>query len=294
MVSRKQLHALGLTGWAIAIRTDAGTLYPVFRGTFAVGHLAIGRHGRMLAAVLSCGDGAVLSHGSAAELIGLWDKRPALIDVIPPRRAGREIAGVRWHNVRRPDAREIESRQGIPCTTPSRTLVDMAGRLGATSLRRMVEQAAVLRMLDVPEIDRVLARGRRRGAPRLRAILAAWRSPDEQVPRFRSLLEARFLPVLVEAGVPRPQCNVVPQVDGKPVEMDGRPIEVDLLWQDQRLVIETDGEETHGTQAAFQKDRKRDQVLGAAGYRIARVTWAQLEDEPDAVVSRVRHMLASG
>ncbi|HEU5142023.1 MAG TPA: type IV toxin-antitoxin system AbiEi family antitoxin domain-containing protein [Solirubrobacterales bacterium] len=294
VVSRRQLRALGLTDRQIAMRTQAGTLHPLFHGTFAVGHLAIGRYGRMLAAVLACGNGAVLSHGSAAELLGLWDRRPVSVDVIVPRRAGRKIDRIRWHNVRRPAANEIQTPQSIPCTTPSRTLVDMAGRLGATSLRRMVEQAAVLRVLDVPEIDRVLARGRRRGAPRLRAVLATWRSPDEWVPRFRSLLEARFLPLLVEAGAPRPQCNAVPQVDGRPVEMDGKPIEVDLLWQDQRLVVETDGEETHGTQAAFQEDRKRDQVLGAAGYRIARVTWAQLEDEPDAVVSRVRRMLASG
>lgn len=245
----------------------------------------------MFAAVLACGDGAVLSHGSAAELIGLWDRRPVVIDVIARRRAGRKIDGVRWHNVRRPGAREVERREGIPCTTPSRTLVDMAGRLGTASLRRMVEQAAVLRLLDVPEIDRVLARGRRRGAPRLRAILTAWRTEDERLPRFRSLLEARFVPVLVEGGLPRPQCNVVPQVDGEPVEMDDKALEVDLLWEEQRLVVETDGEGTHGTPKAFQNDRRRDQVLMAAGYRVARVTWDQLEDEPVAVVARVRRML---
>jgi Protein of unknown function (DUF559) len=248
----------------------------------------------MMAAVLAAGEKAVLSHGSAAELIGLWGKRPIPVDVIAPRRAGRAIEGIRWHSVRHPESDEVEIRQGISCTTPSRTLVDMAGCLGEKSLRRLVEQAAVLRILDVTEIERILARGSRRGAPRLRAILAAWRTEDGRLPRFRSLLEARFLPVLVEAGAPRPQCNVVPQIDGRPVESNGKPIEVDLLWQEQRLIVETDGEETHGTQAAFQDDRKRDQILGAAGYRIARVTWAQLEDEPHAVVSRVRRMLASG
>jgi Protein of unknown function (DUF559) len=152
----------------------------------------------------------------------------------------------------------------------------------------------VLRVLNVEEIDRILARKRRRGAPRLRAILAAWRTEDGRLPRFRSLLEARFLPVLVEAGAPRPQINAVPKVDGRPVEMDDKPVEVDLLWDEQRLIVETDGEETHGTQAAFQKDRKRDQVLGAAGFRTARVTWAQLEDEPRAVLSRVGRMLTAG
>lgn len=274
---------LGLSDRAIAGRIAAGTLHPVFRGVFAVGYPATGRPARMLAAVLACGKGTVLSHGSAAELLGLWGKRPAAIDVISLRGAGRKVEGVRRHDVPRPEPNEIELRHGIPCTNPSRTLIDMAGRLGLASLRRLVEQAAVLRVLDVREIDRLLARRRRRGAPLLRTVLAPWRSEDGRPPRLRSLLEARFLPTLAGAGLPRPRCNAR-------LTVDGERFEVDLLWPEQRLVIETDGEETHGTKAAFHEDRRRDQVLGAAGYRTARVTWAQLEDEPNAVVARVRRM----
>lgn len=282
---------LGLSDEAITVRTRSGYLHPLFRGTYAVGHPRAGRTERMLAAVLACGDGTVLSHGSAAELLDLWDKRPVAIDVVSPRGAGRKIDGIRRHDVPRPEPSEVEIRQAIPCTTPSRTLVDMAGRLGEKSLRRMVEQAAVLRLLDIAEIDRVLALGRRRGAPRLRSILAPWRTEDGGLPRLRSPLEARFLPVLLEAGLPQPRCNVVPRVDDKPVELDGKPIEVDLLWEEQRLVVETDGEQTHGTSAAFRRDRRRDQVLMDAGYRVPRVTWDQLEDEPEAVVALVRRML---
>ncbi len=241
----------------------------------------------MFAAVLACGDGAVLSHGSAAELLGLWDKKAGPIDVIAPRRAGRRIQDVRWHNVRRPQPDEIEILDGIPCTTSSRTLVDMAGRMGRKSLSRLVEQAAVHRLLDVHDVDRVLARGRRRGAPQLRAILAVWaRYEGGMTPRVRSLLEARVLPGIVEAGLPRPRCNAIMRVDG-------HRLEVDLLWEEQRLVIETDGEETHGTRVAFQHDRWRDQVLVAAGYRTARVTWRQLEDEPSAVIARIKRMLGA-
>lgn len=241
----------------------------------------------MIAAVLSCGDGAVLSHGSAAELIGLWDKRPHAIDVIAPRRAGRKIDGVRWHNVPRPSPTETEVRHGIPCTTASRTLVDMAGRLGEKSLRRLVEQAAILRLLDVREVDRILARGRRRGSRWLEAALQPWRTNDNRRPRLRSPLEARLLPALLAAGVPRPECNAR-------LLLDGEPAEIDLLWEKQRLAIETDGEETHGTPVAFQEDRRRDQLLGAAGYRVARVTWRQAEDETAAVVERIRRMLDHG
>jgi len=284
VIARRQLRALGLSEPAISARAATGSLHPLFRGTFAVGHPAIGRRGRMFAALLACGSGTVLSHGSAAELIGLWDKRPAPVDVIPPNWAGRKIQDIRWHQVLLPSAEEIEIREGIPCTTPARTLVDMAGRLGRPALRRMVEQAAVLRLLDVAEVDRVLARGRRRGAPQLRLILDAWRNESGSRPRLRSALEARLLPQLIEAGLPRPRCNV-------PLQLDGHRLEVDLLWEQHRLVIETDGEQTHGTRAAFQRDRWRDQLLVAAGYRTARVTWRQVTDEPAAVVARIRRML---
>lgn len=229
--------------------------------------------------------GVVLSHGSAAELIGLWDKRAGPIDVIAPRRGGRRIQDVRWHNVSRPRSDEVEIRDRIPCTTPSRTLVDMAGRVGDRSLRRLVEQAAVLRLLDVGAIDCVLARGRRRGGPALRAALRPWRSVNEG-PRLRSLLEARLFPALFDAGLPLPRSNVRLQIGGE-------VLEVDFLWESRRLVIETDGEETHGTHAAFQEDRRRDQRLLSAGYRTARVTWRQMEDEPDAVVARIARMLTA-
>lgn len=284
VVSRRQLRALGLSDPGISARAAACSLHPLFIGTFSVGHRVIGRQGRMLAAILACGEGAVLSHGSAAELIGLWDKRPVPVDIIVPRRAGRKIPDIRWHNVLRPTPAEIEVRNGMSCTTPARTLVDMAGNTGPASLRRLVEQAAVLRLLDVRAVDRVLARGRRRGAPNLRAILDLWRTDDERRPRLRSLLEARLLPALAAAGVPRPECNVT-------LRLAGERIEVDLLWRPQRLAIETDGEETHGTRSAFQSDRRRDQILVAAGYRVARVTWLQLEDEADAVVTRIKRML---
>ncbi|HEX6687307.1 MAG TPA: DUF559 domain-containing protein [Solirubrobacterales bacterium] len=239
----------------------------------------------MLAAVLACGDGTVLSHSSAAELIGLWDKQAVPVDVIPPDWSGRKIRDIRWHRVLFPAPEEIETLHGIRCTTPARTLVDMAGRVGQESLRRLIEQAAVLRVLDVREVDRILARGRRRGAPNLRALLEVWRTEDNRKPRLRSPLEARFLPVLVTAGIPAPECNVK-------LRIDGEPLEIDLLWKEQRLAIETDGEETHGTRGAFQSDRRRDQLLLAAGYRVGRVTWRQVEDEPAAVAIRIKRMLA--
>lgn len=284
IATRSQLRELGFRDGAIDDRIASGYLQPLFWGTFAVGHRAVGRQGRMLAAVLACEEGTVLSHGSAAELLGLWERQLPVVHVIPPDWSGRKIDGIRWHRVRLPDADEVEIKDGVPCTTASRTLVDMAGWTGWGSLRGLVEQAAILRQLDVEEIDRILSLGRRRGAPRLRRILVPWRGTREEQPVLRSRLEARLLPLLIEEGLPAPSTNVK-------LRVDGHRFEVDLLWEEQRLAIETDGEETHGTQAAFQRDRWRDQFLVAAGYRTSRVTWEQMRDEPNAVVNRISRML---
>lgn len=285
VVSVRQLRSSGVSNEEIASRVTSGTLHSVFRGVYAVGHPAIGRRGRLLAAVLACGDRAVLSHRSAAELLGLWDKQAALIDVIPPRRAGRGIQGIRWHGVRYPAEDEVSVVDGIPCTTASRTLVDIAGSVGVTTLRRLIEGAAVRRLLDVHEVDEILMRGRRRGARQLRVALIPWRRLSGEIPVFRSRLEARLFPALIEEGLPLPLCN-------HDLWLDGRRIEVDMLWEEQRLAIETDGAETHGTQGAFERDRERDQRLVAAGYRTARVTWRQVEDDLPAVVERIARMLA--
>lgn len=285
VVTRGQLRELGLLDGAIDDRIASGYLQPLFRGTFAVGHRAISRKSRMLAASLACESGTVLSHGSAAELLDLWDKRLPIVHVIPPDWSGRKISDIRWHRVRLPEADEITIRDGIRCTTVSRTIVDMAGQSGWGQLRRLVEQAAILRLLDRDEIDLVLSRGRRRGAPRLRAVLSPWRRLPKDL-RIRSRLEARLLPILIEEGLPSPRCNTRLQIDG-------HRLEIDMLWEKQKLAIETDGEETHGTPVAFQRDRLRDQLLLAAGYRTARVTWLQVQGEPTAVAGRIARMLRS-
>jgi hypothetical protein len=227
----------------------------------------------------------VISHGTAAAHWGLSDRWPALIDVTVPVEAGRKINGIRCRRCRYPDPAEITIHNGVTCTTPARTLVDEAGRLGTSSLRKLVEQAAVRKLLDLPELDAALARAKgRRGVRALRAILLDWRSDDDTVPDVRSLFEARVLPRLLALGLPRPLVN-------HSIEVEGRTVIPDFLWPEQRLIVETDGRETHETAAAFQRDRERDQRLLAAGYRSIRVTWAQMRDDLDGVVARVAKSL---
>lgn len=280
MVSIWQLRDLGLTDSQIKSAVSAHRIHRVLRGVYAVGHPGIGRWGALQAAVLACGTDAVISHGSAAALLELAEKAPVLTHVIGTGERGRGIPRIRWHRVPAPGPDEVISREGIPCTTVSRTLVDLAGSVGTSTLRGLIEEAAVQRSLDVPAIDRILSRRRRRGAPALRALLAPWRSAGEDQPAVRSRLEARLWPMLVESGVPLPRTN-------EKLDLDGVRLEVDFLWSDARLVVETDGAATHGTMPAFGRDRWRDQLLQAAGYRVMRVTWDQLRDEPDHVLDRI-------
>jgi hypothetical protein len=286
IASLDQLRGIGLTQRAAEYRATEGRLHRVHRGVYAVGHLAIGQLGPLRGAALACGEGAVISHGTAAAFWGLRDPWPVLIDVTGGRQAGRRLDGIRCRRCRYPAPKEILFHEEIPVTSPARTLVDSAGMLGTVSLRRMVERAAVLKLLDLAALDESLQGAkRRRGISALRLILEDWRTEDGSVPDLRSDFEALVLPRLLAMGLPRPACN-------ETLEIEGERLMVDFLWERQRVVVETDGAATHGTPVAFQRDRRRDQMLVAAGYRVARATWDQMRDELDAVVQRIARTLS--
>jgi hypothetical protein len=285
VVSLDQLREVGVSPRAAAYRTEEERLHRVHRGVYAVGHRSIGRIEELRAAALACGAGAIVSHGTAAALLCLWDNWPRLIDVTVPEQRGRKIDGIRCRRCRYPEEDEITARDGVPCTTPARTLVDLAGLYGLDTLRRTVERAAVLKLLDLAAIDRsIYCAKRRRGLRSLGLVLADWRTKEGATPDVRSDFEALVLPRLVAMGLPRPQTNKV-------VVVGGERLMVDFLWDEQRVVVETDGAATHHTPVAFQRDRWRDQVLIAAGYRVPRITWDQMKYEREAVVARIAHTL---
>lgn len=229
----------------------------------------------------------MISHGTAAAYWGLRDEWPELIDVTVPVEAGRKIDGVRCRRCRYPSEEEIAIPEGFAVTTPARTLVDEAGLLEVRRLRREVERAAMLKLLDLDALYISIAEAKgRRGLRKLRLIAGDWELPDGTTPNLRSEFEALVLPRLVSAGLPRPACN-------QPLRIDGERLVVDFLWEKQKLVVETDGAQTHATPVAFQRDRWRDQLLVAAGYRVARITWDQMKREPDEVVARIAEALKS-
>ncbi|HEX6667233.1 MAG TPA: type IV toxin-antitoxin system AbiEi family antitoxin domain-containing protein [Solirubrobacterales bacterium] len=288
IASLAQLGAAGVSPAAASRRAQRGSLHRVHRGVYAVGHRSFDRVAELRAALLACGEGAVISHGTAAAHWGLIDRPPVLIDVTVPVEAGRKIDGLRCRRCRYPDAVEIVEHDGVLCTTLARTLVDLAGPLGMPSLRRMVERAAILKLLDLETLDLAIAMAKgRRGLGGLRTILIDWRTPDGAPPDLRSEFEARVLPRLLEKGLPRPTCN-------QKLRIEGEDLIVDFLWETQSVVAETDGRQTHDTPVAFQRDRRRDQILASAGYRVVRVTWEQMLGEFDAVVRRIERALARG
>ena len=176
-------------------------------------------------------------------------------------------------------------RHGVRITTVARTLVDIAGMVGMKTLRKTVGRAAMRRRLDLQAVDIAISNAkRRRGLKALERALLPYRTADGTVPDLRSDFETLVLPELIEIGLSRPACNF-------PLHAEGERFIVDFYWDQARVVVETDGRETHETPTAFQDDRSRDQDLTAAGYRVLRVTWEQVHSEREAVLNRIRRAL---
>lgn len=275
VVSRRQLEAVGLRRGAIARRVESGRLHRLHHGVYALGHPVLTVRGHWLAAVLACGDGAVLSHASAA---AAWDLRrsdASLIDVIVPVAGGRKRRGIRIH--RRPDLarQDTTTLDGIPITTPTRTLIDLAPRLTHGALKRTLAQTEARRLLDDAQIaDAFARRSTRSGAKRLQQAL--------QDPTItRSELEDRFLALLDRERLPRPLVNhhVLHH-------------EVDFVWPTHRLIVETDGREHHGTAEAFEHDRRRDVELTIAGYRVVRFTHRQVTEHAATTAAELHALLS--
>lgn len=274
VVSRAQLASIGVRSGSISWWIETGRLHRVRRGVFAVGHAALRREGTWMAAVLACGDGAVLSHRDAA---ALWELRPTArprVDVTVPRSRA-AVAGVDLHRSRRLDTVDVTRRERIPVTTVARTVVDLADVLGERGLESVLERAEALRALDVRAVEDARARAPgRRGHARLERALS--RPPE----LTRSELERRFLKLCADHGLPAPGVNR--RIAG---------LEVDFLWRDRALAAETDGWAHHRTRSAFERDRERDQRLAREGVRVLRFSYRQVERAPAEVAETLRAAL---
>lgn len=269
VVARWQLAALGVGGTAIDKRVADGRLRRIHRGVYAVGPLD--RRGYWMAAVLACGEGALLSHRDGAML---WNLRPAnrmAIDVTTPGARGRRRSRITVHGTVRlhPDDRaEVE---GIPVTSVPRTLLDLAEVVPLEHVRRAYEAAERHELLDMQAMNELVSRSNgRRGLAALLALLDYDPSPGV---RSKSDLESRFLDLVREAGLPLPQLNV--SVEG---------FMVDAYWPPGRLVVELQSWEHHAHRQAFERDNERFARLQVAGYTVLPLTYRQLRDQSDWVI----------
>jgi hypothetical protein len=287
VVSRRQLERLGFGTRAIEHRMKAGRLYPVQRGVYAVGHLALTLRSRWMAAVLASGPEAVLSHRTAAALWGIRDPGSGRIDVTAPRKT-RSTERICRHFAELPnDERAV--LDGIPVTAVNRTLLDLATVAKPHSVEAALREAEYLQLRDRLSLPALLARyPRHRGARSIRAALE--RRQKDPGGRIRSPLEELFLPFLDRHGLPRPRVNAGVHVPATPHEPERR-YEVDCLWEDQTLIVELDGFESHRSRTAFESDRERDRRLTSLGYRVTRITKRQLLGSQAALAADLHHLL---
>lgn len=218
-----------------------------------------------MAAVLACGEGAVLSHRSAAALWGLLRPMAGPVDVSVPTRSGRRRRdGINLHrcssllgqtgggtSLSRKGALVAE-RKGIPVTSPARTLDDLRGVVAPYLVRRATRQAEFAKLIDPPGSDRT-----------------------------RSDLERDFLRVCRRGGIPAPEVNV----------KVGR-LTVDFLWRRERIAVETDGYAYHRGQIAFQDDRARDLELRRHGLEVRRYSELQVNEAPAEIAADLREALS--
>jgi hypothetical protein len=281
VVSLPQLQLHGLSPSAVRQRVATGRLTRIHRAVYAVGHGRLTQHGHWMAAVLAYGPRAVLSHRSAAALHGIRpDNRPK-IDVTLPSASARSRPGIDVHRSTTLEAADVTTIDGIPCTTLPRTLLDLAEVVPRRALERAIDQAEVLRVFDLGAVEEVLSLATgRHGATELRRVLAEYGGPtltDRE-------LEERFFELCERAGVPRPAVNVWITLD------DGIAYKADFLWRAERLIVETDGWESHGTRKAFESDRRRDRMLSLAGWTVVRFTWRDVEHRPEEVTETLARM----
>jgi len=268
VVTRAQLLELGFTKSAIEHRLRKGRLHQVSRGVYLVGWASLTRERGWMVAVLGCGDGAMLSHRSAAALWGFGSERPGAIDVTVRRHCKVRREGI--HVRDRPGLRnrDIGSRLNIPLTQPVRTFLDIATELPSNRLERAVNEADKRGLIDPDSLRAALDDYvGEPGVRPLRELLDrdAFRLSDSE-------LELRFRRIVEGTGLAMPLTKQ--WVNG---------FEVDFLWPDLGLVVETDGYRYHRTASSQTRDALRDQTHTASGLTTLRFSHRQVRYEPDHV-----------
>jgi very-short-patch-repair endonuclease len=277
LATRQQLLNLGFSARTIAARIESGRYRAIHRGVYLLGPVA--PPGAVeLAAVLAYGGGTYASHHTAAALRRLpLPAQPASVHVTVVGRNARSRRGIAVHRVGSLEADERQILDGIPTTTPARTVLDLAAALDRDDLEHLLAEAQGRNRSTLDQLDTLIDRyPRRRGTRRLRSLLE-----QGDPARTRACSERRLLALIRRAGLPAPETNTI---------LHGH--EVDFLWRRERVVVEVDGHAWHASRPARERDALRDQELVMRGYLVLRVTWFQITRRPEALVARLAAVLA--
>jgi very-short-patch-repair endonuclease len=285
VIAARQLYSLGFSETQVRARVSNGLLHRVHRGVYAVGRRSLNPRGHWMAAVLACGEGAVLSHQAAGELweirrVTLCSGQRRSIDVTVRGGSGaRSRPGIVVHRRQGLRDEELTMRDGIPVTSPAQTILDLATTLPRRQLERAADEAERLGFCTEDDLIGIVRIHRgRAGAGALASLLSQHAVGTTAT---RNDFEERFLSLCRRHRLPQPEVSA-PLLD----------YVVDFFWRDEKLVVEVDGRATHGTRRAFQADRDRDGRLTVAGYQVLRFTWWDVTRRPAVVAHRVRRMLA--
>lgn len=280
VVSASQLHQIGIDPRRIQALRRSERLIPLHRGVYAVGHWSLSPWSRANAAVLSCGEGALVSHLSVAYLRRLLPMPYEARDIhVTSSRKIPSRSGILIHQAEPLHPHDTIIFNKIPMTTPARTLLDLAGMkredCSKDMLVKALNQALVRGHTTVEELNAVMARyPGRRGAKLLRKLMGE-SGVDE------SEAERRMRGIIRDFSLPPAEQNVWIQ-----------NYKVDFLWREADLIVEIDGYQFHSANPTFISDRRRDRKLLFADYTVLRYTWDDLVDSPATVASEIRKALA--
>jgi very-short-patch-repair endonuclease len=267
IVTRRQLLALGFGRRSIEHRVARGRLFPASLGVYAIGWPALNQKRRWMATVLAGGEGAALSHRSAAALWEIGEEN-GLIEVSVRRRCELRRPGIRFRGRPSLAPGDLVLRDDIPVTSPVQTLVDLATELEPVALERAVNDADKRDLINPEALREDLARfGGDPGVRPLRHLLDKlfFQLSDSDLEiYFRRIVKAEELPM----PITKQRVN---------------KFEVDFFWPDLGLIVETDGLRYHRTPSAQLRDARRDRAHVMAGMTPLRFTHYEVRYEPDRV-----------
>jgi hypothetical protein len=280
-IHREQLRSLGLGAGAIEYRRHRGALVANRWSVYGVGHRRTDLLANWHAALLTSGDGASLSHRAGGAHHGVRPPYGGDIEItVPSQRRPRD--GIRYYRRSLP-ADEIVVVDGLPVTSPMRTLFDLAGVLSDFLFRRAVREVEVQGLRDhLSLVDLLRRHPRPPGAEAIRAAIAAGGTPATV---NLNEGEQRFAELVASAGISTPAHRYG-------IAVEGDWFEVDFAWPDLRVAVEVDGP-IHETPIVTASDRERDRKLAEAGWIVVRFTRRQLREDPGAVLRRLRAVLAA-